>query len=159
MAKNHAKFVILKSHFSSSLKPTSLARFFQSVNESYGSLSQCILKNTIFFAFLSSPSFERFSPWCKHQSSIGPFVSYEENIVLLIRTQGPHSTPPPPLDCPHNLCMGPVSQRVRPLQAFLAQLYITLQVNRPKENIVLLIRPQGPYSQHFIFLITYEWAQ
>jgi hypothetical protein len=28
-----------------------------------------------------------------------------------------------------------------------------------KENIVLGIRSQGPYSQHFIFFVTYKWAQ
>jgi hypothetical protein len=32
-------------------------------------------------------------------------------------------------------------------------------VRKLQKNEVSRIRPQGPYSQHFILFVTYEWAQ
>ncbi len=96
----------------------------------------------------------------KHARFLGPFVSFGENEVLWIRDQGPYSQ--------HFIFFATykwaqkawVLNNTR-LEKLASNKHSSLlgQFLSFGENEALSIRDDGPYSQHFIFFVTYEWAQ
>jgi hypothetical protein len=96
----------------------------------------------------------------KHSSLLGPFITYEENKVLQIRTQGPYSQ--------HVIFSA--SNKWAQLAIVLHYTWLKRLARDKhssllgpfviyKENKVLRIRPQGPYSQHVSFSASYKWAE
>ncbi len=98
----------------------------------------------------------------KHSSLLGPFVSYEENEVLWIRTQRPYF---------QNFSFFVTEERSRWASEFhhtraerlVSEKHSSLlsPFVSYKENEVLWIQTQGLYLQNFIFFVTEErswWA-
>ncbi len=93
---------------------------------------------------------ERFAAG-KHSSLLDQFLSYKENEVLQIWTY---------LQPYEWAQLARVPNYIR-MQRFYAVKHSSLldQFVSYKENEVLWIRPLDLNSQHFIFFVTYEWAQ
>jgi hypothetical protein len=95
--------------------------------------------------------------WYKYSSLLGLFISYKENEVLWIWPLGPYSQ--------HFIFIVTYEQTLKARVLYTTKLerlggykhssLLDLFVSY-EENEVLWIQPLGPYSQHFIFIVTYE---